>query len=129
MPWLKSTRMCSGDVRINFEKKFETAEDCMASFTRFEKDSSFGMPSCWPIFWPGSDKELKIFEEFINAARVHKTDPTEELAKNLLGLVKSVIKHLNADESEKQTTAEEAKEQQHGRITEQQKRIERHPVF
>lgn len=114
MPWLKSTRTCNGDVFINFERKFNTAEECMASFTRFEKDSSFGMPSCWPVFWPTSDEELKIFQEFLKAAMEQKADPTKELAENLLGLVKALKKHLNEGKSENNQTAEEAKEQQHG---------------
>jgi len=97
MPWLKSTRYLDGKVWIDFSKAFNTADECINSFTRFEKDDSFGRPGCWPIFWPANDEELKSFEEFIKEANSQKSDPTEELAKNLLELVKSVTKHLKED--------------------------------
>ena len=94
MPWLKSVRYLDGKVCIDFSKRFSTADECMDSFTRFEKDDSFGHPGYWPIFWPAGDTELNAFEEFIKAANSQKEDPTKELAKNLLELVKAVTKHI-----------------------------------
>lgn len=87
MPWLKSTRYLNGEVHIEFGRRFCSAKECMDSFGRFEKDDSFGRPSCWPVFWPANDEELDLFEEFLRKAQEQETDPTEELAKNLLDLV------------------------------------------
>lgn len=105
MPWLKSTRRMDGTITIDYRKPFRTAKECMESFGRFELDDSFGEPPCWPVFWPAGDNELKAFEEFLEAAENQKPSPTEELATNLVELVKAVKKHLDTE----QQTAQESK--------------------
>jgi len=101
MPWFKATPRAS-DCCFNFDLRnpFKTAEDCMDSFTRFEKDDSFGpLTTCRPIFFPLNDEELEGFYEVQKHAKDgaeerKKLRASEELAENLLTLVKNLNKHL-----------------------------------
>lgn len=95
MPWLKLTRKMDGTNSVDLRHPFKSAEDCMDSFDRFERDPSFGFSPCWPVFYPANDEELEAFKNFLKAAEEsEKPDPTKELAKNLLGLVKEIAKHI-----------------------------------
>lgn len=100
MPWFKSTPKMSGGFYFDLNNPFKTAEDCMNSFTRFEKDDSFGpFRTCRPIFFPFNDEELEVFYEVQKHAKDcaeerKKLCASEELAENLLTLVKNLNKHL-----------------------------------
>ena len=100
MPWFKATSRMHGGFDFDLRNPFKTAEDCMNSFTRFEKDDSFGpLTTCRPIFFPLNDEELKGFYELQRKANEaieeqKKFAASEELAENLLTLVKNLNKHL-----------------------------------
>ena len=101
MPWIKATPTMNGNYTIDFKsirdgKIFNTADDCMDSFTRFEKDSSFGsMVTCRPVFFPLNDDELNFFNKIVEGYRgqigqLKKNEKTEELASTLLELIKAI---------------------------------------
>lgn len=100
MPWIKATPKMNGNFYFDLRTTFKTAEDCMNSFTRFEKDDSFGaLTTCRPIFFPLNDEELKAFYEMQKKANEaieekKKLSASEELAENLLTLFKNLNKHL-----------------------------------
>ena len=100
MPWIKATPKMNGDFSFDLRSTFKTAEECMNSFTRFEKDKSFGsLITCRPVFFPLNDVELKEFYEIQKQAKdvaedVKRFLASEELAENLLTLVKNLNKHL-----------------------------------
>ena len=58
MPWIKATPRMGGKFEFSMDdisrgKVYKTAEECMDSFSRFEKDASFGpLMTCRPIFFP-----------------------------------------------------------------------------
>lgn len=101
MPWLKATSKMGGKFEFSMDdisrgKVYETAEECMDSFGRFEKDSSFGpLMTCRPIFFPLYDEELEAFKAAFaagktNAERGKKNAKMDELAGTLVEFLKTL---------------------------------------
>ena len=101
MPWIKATPKFGGTFEFSLNdilsgKAAKTAEECMDSFGRFEKDASFGpLMTCRPIFFPLNDEELEAFKA---AFAVGKTS-AEEDKKNakmdeLAGILVDFLKTL-----------------------------------
>lgn len=101
MPWIKATPRMVGTFEfsmndISMGKVYKTAEECMDSFGRFEKDSSFGpLMTCRPIFFPLNDKELEAFKAAFVAGKTsaeegEKTAKMDELAGTLVDFLKTL---------------------------------------
>lgn len=101
MPWIKATPKMGGTFELSMYdisrgKVYETAEECMDSFGRFEKDDSFGsLMTCRPIFFPLNDKELEAFKTAFAAGKRHaeegkKNAKMDELAGTLVDFLKTL---------------------------------------
>ena len=101
MPWIKAIPKMDGSFYFSLRdiskgKIFDSAKDCMDSFDRFEKDSSFGMMStCRPIFLPLNDEELDFFNNVLetykqNTEKREESKKMEELAETLIDVLKCV---------------------------------------
>ena len=101
MPWIKATPKMGGTFEFSMNdisrgKVYKTAEECMDSFGRFEKDSSFGpLMTCRPIFFPLNDEELEAFKAAFAAGKTSaedgkKTAKMDELAGTLVDFLKTL---------------------------------------
>ncbi len=101
MPWIKATPKMRETFEFSMEdisrgKVYKTAEECMDSFSRFEKDSSFGrMMTCRPIFFPLNDEELEAFKAAFAAGKTSaengkKNAKMDELAGTLVDFLKTL---------------------------------------
>jgi hypothetical protein len=81
---------------ISRGKVYKTAEECIDSFSRFEKDASFGpLMTCRPIFFPLNDEELDAFKAAFaecktSAEKVKKNAKMDELAGTLVDFLKTL---------------------------------------
>ena len=75
MPWIKATPRMGGTFEFSMDdisrgKVYKTAEECMDSFSRFEKDASFGpLMTCRPIFFPLTTKNWKPSKQRLPLAK------------------------------------------------------------
>ena len=101
MPWIKATPKFGGTFEfsmydISRGKVYKTAEECMDSFSRFEKDASFGsLMTCRPIFFPLNDEELEVFKTAFAAGKTSVEDckknaKMDELAGTLVDFLKTL---------------------------------------
>ena len=101
MPWIKATPRMGGKFEFSMDdisrgKVYKTADECMDSFSRFEKDASFGpLMTCRPIFFPLNDEELEAFNAAFAAAKasaeeVKKNAKMNELAGTLVDFLKTL---------------------------------------
>jgi len=101
MPWIKATPKMNGKFEFSMDdisrgKVYKTAEECMDSFGRFEKDSFFGpLMTCRPIFFPLNDEELEAFKAAFAAGKtgadeVKKNAKMDELAGTLIDFLKTL---------------------------------------
>ena len=101
MPWIKATPRMGGKFEFSMDdisrgKVYKTAEECIDSFSRFEKDSSFGpLMTCRPIFFPLNDEELDAFKAAFAAGKtsaeeVKKNAKMDELAGTLVDFLKTL---------------------------------------
>ena len=91
MPWIKATPRMGGKFEFSMEdisrgKVYKTAEECMDSFSRFEKDDSFGpLMTCRPIFFPLNDEELEAFNAAFAAGKTSAETNTKNQKKKSAG--------------------------------------------
>lgn len=108
MPWIKATPKIRGKFEFSMDdiamgKVYKTAEECMDSFGRFEKDSSFGpMMTCRPIFFPLNDEELEAFKAAFAAGKTSaeeakKSEKMDELAGTLVDFFKTLKKAVEKE--------------------------------
>ena len=101
MPWIKATPKFSGTFEFSINdisrgRVYKTAEECMDSFSRFEKDASFGpLMTCRPIFFPLNDEELEAFKVAFATGKTRveegkKTEKMDELAGTLVDFLKTL---------------------------------------
>ena len=101
MPWIKATPKMRGTFEFSMDdisrgKVYKTAEECMDSFSRFEKDASFGpLMTCRPIFFPLNDEELDAFKAAFavgkaSAEEDKKHSKMDELAGTLVDFLKTL---------------------------------------
>ena len=101
MPWIKATPKFGGTFEFSMDdisrgKVYKTAEECMDSFGRFEKDASFGpLMTCRPIFFPLNDEELEAFKAAFTAGKTSaeeykRTAKMDELAGTLVDFLKTL---------------------------------------
>jgi hypothetical protein len=109
MPWIKATPKMSGKFEFSMDdisrgNVYKTAEECMDSFGRFEKDSSFGpLMTCRPIFFPLNDDELEAFKAAFAAGKTSteegkKIAKMDELAGTLVDFLKTLKKAIELKE-------------------------------
>lgn len=108
MPWIKATPKISGKFEFSMDdiamgKVYKTAEECMDSFSRFEKDASFGrLMTCRPIFFPLNDEELDAFKAAFAAGKTSAEDgkknaKMDELAGTLVDFLKTLKKAIDKE--------------------------------
>ena len=108
MPWIKATPKMSGTFEFSMNdfssgKVYKTAEECMDSFSRFEKDTSFGpLTTCWPIFFPLNDEELEAFKAAFAAGKTSAEDGKKiakmnELAGTLVDFLTTLKKAIDKE--------------------------------
>lgn len=101
MPWIKATPRMGGKFEFSMDdismgKVYKTADECMDSFSRFEKDGSFGpLMTCRPIFFPLNDEELEAFNAAFDACKISAEDvkknaKMDELAGTLVDFLKTL---------------------------------------
>ena len=101
MPWIKATPKMSGVFEFSMNdisrgKVYKTAEECMDSFSRFEKDASFGpLMTCRPVFFPLNDEELEAFNAAFAAGKT-SAEENKKIAKmdELVGTLVDFLKTL-----------------------------------
>ena len=108
MPWIKATPRIGGKFEFSMDdisrgKVYKTAEECMDSFSRFEKDASFGpLMTCRPIFFPLNDEELEAFNAAFSACKTSAEDSKknakmDELAGTLVDFLKTLKMAVEKD--------------------------------